>query len=133
MFVVGVYDDFYNADFKLKFLLQIIVAKILIDQGFLISNYHGLFGIHEVPRIIAQLTTIFVFLIIVNAYNFIDGIDGLAIIEFIKIVFIIEYFALENTPLKIFSYITILSILPLFYFNFKKKIKYFWVIAVHFC
>ena len=33
MFVVGVYDDFYNADFKLKFLLQIIVAKILIDQG----------------------------------------------------------------------------------------------------
>ena len=125
MFVVGVYDDFYNADFKLKFLLQIIVAKILIDQGFLISNYHGLFGIHEVPRIIAQLTTIFVFLIIVIAYNFIDGIDGLAIIEFIKIVFIIEYFALENTPLKIFSYITILSILPLFYFNFKKENKIF--------
>ena len=61
MFVVGVYDDFYNVDFKLKFLLQIIIAKILIDQGFLISNYHGLFGIHEVPRIIAQLTTIFVF------------------------------------------------------------------------
>ena len=33
MFIVGVYDDLYNADFKLKFLLQIIVAKILIDQG----------------------------------------------------------------------------------------------------
>ena len=27
MFIVGVYDDFYNADFKLKFMLQIIVAK----------------------------------------------------------------------------------------------------------
>ena len=48
MFIIGVYDDFYNADFKLKFLMQIIVAKILIDQGYLISNYHGLFGLYEV-------------------------------------------------------------------------------------
>ena len=39
MFIVGVYDDFYNEDFKLKFFLQIIVAKILIDQGLIISNY----------------------------------------------------------------------------------------------
>ena len=46
MFVVGVYDDFYDADFKLKFLLQIITAKILIDQGYVISNYHGLFGLN---------------------------------------------------------------------------------------
>ena len=42
MFVVGVYDDFYKADFKLKFLLQIIVAKILVDQGYVINNYYGL-------------------------------------------------------------------------------------------
>ena len=41
MFIVGVYDDFYNADFKLKFFLQIIVAKILIDQGFIIDHFHG--------------------------------------------------------------------------------------------
>ena len=53
MFIVGVYDDFYNADFKLKFLLQIIVAKIIIDQGYVISNYHGLFGFYEVPWILA--------------------------------------------------------------------------------
>ena len=47
MFLVGVYDDFYNADFKLKFFLQIIVAKILIDQGYVISNYHGFFGVFD--------------------------------------------------------------------------------------
>ena len=45
MFVVGVYDDFYNADFKLKFLLQIIVAKILIDQGLIIDHFHGVLGL----------------------------------------------------------------------------------------
>ena len=70
-----------------KFLLQIVVAKILIDQGFVISNYHGLFGLFEVPWILAQLTTVFVFLVIVNAINFIDGIDGLAITEVTKIIF----------------------------------------------
>jgi len=61
MFVIGVYDDLYNADFKLKFLLQIIVAKILIDQGYVISNYHGLFGLYEVPWLLAQVSTVFVF------------------------------------------------------------------------
>ena len=74
MFVVGVYDDFYNADFKLKFLLQIIVAKILIDQGYVISNYYGLFGLYEVSWLLAQASTVFVFLVVVNAINFIDGI-----------------------------------------------------------
>jgi UDP-GlcNAc:undecaprenyl-phosphate GlcNAc-1-phosphate transferase len=69
MFIVGVYDDFYNADFKLKFLLQIIVAKILIDQGYVISNYYGIFGLYEVPWPLAQVTSIFVFLVVVNASN----------------------------------------------------------------
>ena len=89
MFVIGVYDDLYNADFKLKFLMQIIVAKIIIDQGYLISNYHGLFGLYEVPWLLAQVSTIFVFLVVVNAINFIDGIDGLAITIVIKIILII--------------------------------------------
>lgn len=79
MFIIGAYDDLYNADFKLKFLLQIIVAKIIIDQGYIITDYYGLFGFNEIPWFIAQLTTVFVFLVIVNAINFIDGIDGLAI------------------------------------------------------
>ena len=64
MFIVGVYDDFYKADFKLKFFLQIIVAKILIDQGYVISNYYGFFGLYEIPWLLAQLTTVFVFLVV---------------------------------------------------------------------
>ena len=124
MFVVGVYDDLYNADFKLKFLLQIIVAKILIDQGFVISNYHGLFGLYEVPRILAQLSTVFVFLVIVNSINFIDGIDGLAITQVIKTILLIEFFS-QSTDLSVLSLLLISSIIPLYYFNFKIKRKVF--------
>ena len=125
MFIVGVYDDFYHADFKLKFLLQIIVAKIIIDQGYAITNYHGLFGLYEVPWLLAQLSTLFVFLVIINAINFIDGIDGLAITEVIKTIILIELFSVSTTPITPFSIILILSLIPLYYFNFKKSQKVF--------
>ncbi|MAD13272.1 MAG: hypothetical protein CMC04_11250 [Flavobacteriaceae bacterium] len=125
MFIVGVYDDFYHADFKLKFLLQIIVAKIIIDQGYFISNYHGLFGLYEVPWILAQLTTVFVFLVIINAINFMDGIDGLAITEVIKTIFLLEFFSKSQTPLTLLFTLLILCLVPLYYFNFKRKRKIF--------
>ena len=125
MFIVGVYDDFYNADFKLKFFLQIIVAKILIDQGYVISNYYGLFGLYEIPWLLAQISTIFVFLVVINAINFIDGIDGLAISEVIKALLLVEMVSDKFTILNPLGFLVISSLLPLYYFNFKKKGKIF--------
>ena len=125
MFMVGVYDDFYYADFKLKFFLQIIVAKILIDQGFVIDNFYGVLGLNEIPRFASQIFTVFVFLVIVNAINFIDGIDGLAISEAIKVILLVEFFSLKSTPLFSLGMITVLSLIPLYYFNFKKDYKVF--------
>ena len=125
MFIIGVYDDFYNADFKLKFLLQIIVAKILIDQGYVISNYYGLFGLYEVPWLLAQITTVFVYLVVVNAINFIDGIDGLAISQAIKTIILIELISANSSPLIVLGGLTISCLLPLYYFNFKKRGKIF--------
>ena len=60
VFLVGIYDDFNGVDFKLKFIFQIIVAKIIIDNGLIIDNFHGVFGIFEINRVLAQLVTIFI-------------------------------------------------------------------------
>ena len=125
MFLVGVYDDFYKADFRLKFFMQIIVAKLLIDQGFVIDNYHGLFGLYEVPWLLAQATTVFVFVVIVNAINFIDGIDGLALTECLKVFVIFELLIWNESPFTILTQILVLSGIPLYYFNFKKTNKVF--------
>ena len=125
MFFVGVYDDFYNANFKLKFFLQIIIAKIIIDQGFVIDNYYGFLGFREIPWFFAQITTVFIFLIIVNSINFIDGIDGLAITEVLKGILLFEFFSQDQTPFTSLSTIIFASIIPLYYFNFKKKNKVF--------
>ena len=67
LLLVGFYDDLYDVDFKLKFIFQIIAAKILIDSGYVIDNLHGFLGIGELNRIIAQLFTIF---IIVSSFSF---------------------------------------------------------------
>ena len=125
MFLVGVYDDFYNADFRLKFFIQIIVAKILIDQGLIIDNFYGVLGLNEIPRFASQIFTIFVFLIIVNAINFIDGIDGLAITEAIKVILLVEFLSNDPTPYFSLGKLTLLSLLPLYYFSFKKDYKVF--------
>lgn len=125
MFIVGVYDDFYNADFKLKFFFQIIVAKILIDQGYVVVDFQGFFGINQIPWLLAQAFTIFTFLIIVNAFNFIDGIDGLAITITATTLFILILVSSEPTDITILNQLLISSLLPLYYFNFKKTHKIF--------
>lgn len=125
MFIVGVYDDFYNADFKLKFFFQIIVAKILIDQGYVVVDLHGFFGINQIPWLLAQALTIFAFLIIVNAFNFIDGIDGLAITITITTLTILKLVSSEPNDITILNQLLIISLLPLYYYNFKKTHKIF--------
>ena len=64
LFTIGLYDDIYQVDFKLKFIFQIIAAKIIIDQGFVIQSLNGFFGIYEIPYIIGQIITIFLILMI---------------------------------------------------------------------
>jgi len=125
MFITGVYDDFYNADFKLKFFIQLIVAKLLIDQGFFVNNLHGLMGIFEISYIISQLITALVFLAIVNSINFTDGIDGLA--SSLIIFYLITFEALMgfSSPLFYLNLVTVFLIIPFYFFNVKKKNKVF--------
>lgn len=125
MMIVGLYDDIYKLDFKLKFIFQIIAAKIIIDNGLIIDNLHGVLGIYELNRIIAQLLTIFFIVAITNSINFIDGIDGLAISIVSLFIVYFEFFSNSNTGFINLSLIIVCSILPMFYFNFKKQRKVF--------
>ena len=125
LLVVGLYDDVYKLDFKLKFIFQIIAAKIIIDNGLIIDNLHGILGIFELNRVISQLITIFFIVAIINSINFIDGIDGLAISIVCLFLISFEFFSNSSSGLYYLSLIIISSILPLFYFNFKKDKKVF--------
>ena len=125
LFTIGVYDDLYQADFKIKFLMQLIVAKILIDQGFTISSLYGFLGIYEIPWIFSQLITAIAFVIIVNAYNFIDGVDGLAISETVKNLCFFLYILSQDDPFYNLGFLLLFICIPFYFFNFKKRRKIF--------
>ena len=123
--MVGIYDDIKNIDYKLKFIFQIIAAKIIIDNGLIIDNLHGVLGIYELSRVIAQLLTIFIIVAIINSINFIDGIDGLAISIVTIFLLSFEYFSLMPSPFVNVSKILIPSLIILSFFNFRKNNKIF--------
>ena len=125
LFAVGLYDDVYNVDFKLKFIFQIIAAKIIIDSGLVIDNLHGIFGIDQLSRIYAQLLTLFIIVAIINAINFIDGIDALALVVTSFFILCFEFFSKDPTGFYSLSIIILASFVPMLYFNLRKNNKIF--------
>jgi len=78
LLALGIMDDLNDLSAKYKFVVQAGLAALIALSGIRITSLDGLLGIYDLP-ITAQFT--FTFLIIVgvtNAFNFIDGIDGLA-------------------------------------------------------
>ncbi len=123
--LIGVYDDIYEVDFKLKLMFQIITAKIIVDQGFIIDNLHGVIGIFELSSIIAQMLTIFIIVAIINSINFIDGVDGLALSVLYLFISSFEFFSKNFFEFDNLSILVLACSLPLWYFNYKKSNKIF--------
>jgi len=78
VFLLGVYDDLYSAGPYLKFSVQAVAASMLFAGGLRILNIPVLFGEHQLPWFIGLPCTILWVLAITNAFNLIDGLDGLA-------------------------------------------------------
>lgn len=78
MFYTGVGDDILQLSPCLRFALQIFVVCLMIFLcGIYIDDFHGLWGIGELPWYIAVGLTIFSGVGIINSINLIDGVDGL--------------------------------------------------------
>lgn len=79
MFFIGLVDDLIGMRPKSKLIGQIVVAlSIILMTNLRIDNLYGILGIYELPYIVSVLTTVLVFITVINAYNLIDGVDGLA-------------------------------------------------------
>ena len=78
IFCLGIYDDLYGAGPYLKFAVQAIAAAMLFAGGMRILGLPVLFGQHTLPWFIGLLLTVLWVVAITNAFNLIDGLDGLA-------------------------------------------------------
>jgi UDP-N-acetylmuramyl pentapeptide phosphotransferase/UDP-N-acetylglucosamine-1-phosphate transferase len=90
IFLLGVRDDLSSLMAHHKLLVQIFAASLVVFLGGVkIEGLNGLFGIDHFPWYFDELFTVFVIVVMTNAFNLIDGIDGLAgSIAFIIAVFL---------------------------------------------
>ena len=128
LFFTGFKDDLRNSSPKAKLFGQLLaVSLLMLHSEFYISSLHGLFGIYEMPPIIGVPFSVFLFISIINAYNLIDGIDGLASMVGIVAAF---SFGVLFYHLDLYFYtgicVALLSMLFAFLrFNFSTKKKIF--------
>jgi UDP-N-acetylmuramyl pentapeptide phosphotransferase/UDP-N-acetylglucosamine-1-phosphate transferase len=129
VFFVGIKDDILIIDPYKKLAGQIIAALIIaVFADFRITNLYGLFHITHLPYLVSIFLTVFVFIVIINGFNLIDGIDGLA--SGVGIVtastFGLWFWLNGNIPCTILSFSFIGSLMAFFWFNvFGRKNKIF--------
>lgn len=79
LFFSGLKDDIISISPQKKLLSQIMAALLVVfGEKISITSLYGIFGIYEIPLWIGSLLTIFTIIVITNAFNLIDGVDGLA-------------------------------------------------------
>jgi UDP-GlcNAc:undecaprenyl-phosphate GlcNAc-1-phosphate transferase len=78
IFMLGVYDDIRTAGPFFKFFVQAVAGAMLFGGGLRILDIPLLFGAHQFSSMVGLPLTIFWVIAITNAFNLIDGLDGLA-------------------------------------------------------
>jgi UDP-N-acetylmuramyl pentapeptide phosphotransferase/UDP-N-acetylglucosamine-1-phosphate transferase len=79
IFFFGIKDDILVLSPLKKVIGQMLVAALLIFKaGIVITSMHGFLGVHSLNYTMGCFLTLFTVIVVMNAYNLIDGVDGLA-------------------------------------------------------
>jgi UDP-GlcNAc:undecaprenyl-phosphate GlcNAc-1-phosphate transferase len=78
LMITGVIDDKMNINAFIRLAIQFSCAYAMASSGIKITSLYGVFGVYELPVIWQYFLTIVIITGVVNAYNLMDGIDGLA-------------------------------------------------------
>lgn len=116
LFMAGLKDDLVVSTAKLKFVSQLFAASFLVFTPELhLSTLNGFFGITDIPFLVGSLINMLIVVALVNAYNMIDGADGVASI--VGIVISMTYavsFYLTNQPYYVLVSLTLVGLLSAF-------------------
>lgn len=89
LFIIGMKDDMVVLSPGSKLIAQILaISFVLANDSFTIESLNGFLNIYEIPYFLYLVIAGFLMLTIINSYNLIDGIDGLASIVGIVIMII---------------------------------------------
>ena len=124
--IVGLLDDLYNFRWYIKFIFQIIIVYIPLYNLNIFINFESLIGIEFNNSLNYMVSTIWIMLIM-NAINFIDNMDGLAVVVSsaicIQIAVLTNY--LNQYKLTDISILLLCAIGGFLFFNFPPAKLYF--------
>jgi UDP-GlcNAc:undecaprenyl-phosphate/decaprenyl-phosphate GlcNAc-1-phosphate transferase len=78
LFIVGVWDDRNNLPPSYRLLVQVICAAAVAASGIRLTSLYGMFGMNEINIYWQYILTVMIIVGVTNAFNLMDGIDGLA-------------------------------------------------------
>lgn len=125
---LGIKDDLVLMTAKKKFVIQLIaVSMVCLLQDVRITDFHGLLGVGELPYFVSVLFTVFVFVLVINSVNLIDGIDGLAatISILASLAFGTAFFMADDFMMTLLSAVLIGSLIGFLKYNFSEHRKIF--------
>ncbi len=127
--LVGFVDDLIDIKAKWKLFGELTAGVFLIVFADIrLTNLHGFMGITEIPDSASYLLSFFVYIVIINSINLIDGIDGLASgLGILYSIFFGLFFSFSNHPnLAITAFAMTGSLGVFFIYNvFGRKSKIF--------
>lgn len=79
LFFSGLKDDIVVLTPIKKLMSQLLAAAlVVVGEDIRITSFYGLFGVTELNIWVSYILSVFTIVVITNAFNLIDGIDGLA-------------------------------------------------------
>lgn len=121
LFFVGVKDDIIGTSPIKRLGAHVLVALMIVLMAEVrIKSFHGIFGVDEIPFWSSIFISLFAIIVVINAVNFIDGIDGLAAgIGFIAaFIFGVWFFLANDIVMSLLAFSLAGSLLAFLFFNF---------------
>jgi len=128
MFFLGLKDDLVSLSARVKFGGQILACLfVLFHYKFEIESFHGFFGIYNMPIWMSIPLALLIMIAIINAYNLVDGIDGLAasISTVALACFAICFFWIGRNFLALTAVTMIGALIGFLFFNLSERRKIF--------
>jgi UDP-GlcNAc:undecaprenyl-phosphate GlcNAc-1-phosphate transferase len=127
LLLIGVLDDRFDLKASLKLAIQLLLAHFIYSQGIKIESLHGFGGLYELAPWIQYALTVIVIAGAINAFNLMDGIDGLAAGLAIAGFMVFSLLAIFNTQywLALVFLTCIGALLAFLRFNLSKSQKIF--------
>jgi len=128
LFFVGLKDDLTVLSPKSKLLGQLFATLLVVVLSDIrIIGFSQILDINVLPYWGSIVFTVFVYVLIVNAYNLIDGIDGLAasIAVLVSIVYTVLFYNSNELGFALLSLALCGSLLAFLRFNFSVRFKLF--------